>query len=168
MLESQPASPRATQPPSTAPRPLTIRPSLFLPPRTYKLPSFGSGRNAGLSQEHRRKTTAAQLLLLLFLWAKVLPAPLGKWLLCYAQNYNSGDPHTPLHRFTYHQPAGNASQSPLPAPQSELGTQSRIWHREKLIHFKNPSICADFTELILTAVVWTPGAVTALLFSLMV
>lgn len=27
---------------------LTVKPSLFLPPSVYKLPSFGSGRNAGL------------------------------------------------------------------------------------------------------------------------
>lgn len=28
--------------------PLTIKPSFFFPPRMYRLPSLGSGRNAGL------------------------------------------------------------------------------------------------------------------------
>lgn len=30
--------------------PLTVRPSLFFPPREYRLPSLGSGRNAGLEE----------------------------------------------------------------------------------------------------------------------
>lgn len=35
------------QPPAAL---LTIRPSLFFPPRMYRLPSLGSGRNAGLKR----------------------------------------------------------------------------------------------------------------------
>lgn len=34
---------------------LTVRPSLFLPPSVYKLPSFGSGRNAGLGFKQQLK-----------------------------------------------------------------------------------------------------------------
>lgn len=37
-------------------RKLTVRPSLFLPPSVYKLPSFGSGRNAGLGFKQQLKT----------------------------------------------------------------------------------------------------------------
>ena len=35
--------------------PLTVRPSLFFPPREYRLPSFGSGRNAGLVEKVKKK-----------------------------------------------------------------------------------------------------------------
>lgn len=31
--------------------PLTVRPSLFFPPREYRLPSLGSGKNAGLVEQ---------------------------------------------------------------------------------------------------------------------
>lgn len=34
--------------------PLTVSPSLFFPPREYRLPSLGSGRKAGLRRERER------------------------------------------------------------------------------------------------------------------
>jgi len=37
--------------------PLTIKPSLFFPPRMYRLPSLGSGRNAGLGRRREEDGT---------------------------------------------------------------------------------------------------------------
>lgn len=41
---------------------LTVRPSLFFPPREYRLPSLGSGRKAGLWRKDRRDEHQAVLI----------------------------------------------------------------------------------------------------------
>lgn len=58
----QPGEPRGGQAGGmhAAPQPpLTIKPSLFFPPRIYRLPSLGSGRNAGLERREEDETGAA-------------------------------------------------------------------------------------------------------------
>lgn len=49
------AAPRVAGRMQAPPAPLTIKPSLFFPPRMYRLPSLGSGRNAGLERTERVK-----------------------------------------------------------------------------------------------------------------